>query len=47
MTETEREIVRRAIQRVREIGLKASPQVYRAIVFATEPLLPLIGVKRE
>lgn len=43
MTETEREILKRAIQRVREIGVKAGPQMYAAIREATKPLLPLIG----
>ena len=43
MTESEREIVRRAIQRVREIGAKASPEVYAALRFATMELLQLAG----
>lgn len=43
MTESEREILKRAIQRVREIGVKASPELYAALRAATQPLLPLIG----
>jgi hypothetical protein len=46
VTESEREIVRRVIQRVREIGAKASPAVYAALRFVTAELLPLVG-KRE
>lgn len=45
MTETEREIVRRAVQRVREIALKVSPQVYVQVREATRPLLPLVGYR--
>ena len=43
MTELERDILKRAILRVREIGLKAGPEAYRQIREATAPLLPLIG----
>jgi hypothetical protein len=43
MTETEREIVKRVVQRVREIALKAGPQMYIAVREATKPVLPLIG----
>lgn len=44
MTEMEREIARRVIQRVREIGVKASPELYQALREATKPLLPLAGI---
>lgn len=43
MTESEREILRRVIQRIREIGLKGGTQMYAALREATKPLLPLIG----
>jgi hypothetical protein len=43
MTETEREVLRRVIQRVREIGLKGGTQMYAALREATRPLLPLVG----
>lgn len=45
MTESERDILKRVVQRVREIGIKADqPLLYAQLREATKPLVPLMGI---